>query len=79
MRAVPCLCELYPGICPTTEKKARKNLSQGKKNLSQVEKNLSQSRKTSIIESSVKMTCTGEKYYMSNSLGLNRLAQTIPD
>jgi hypothetical protein len=29
MRAVPCLGELYPGICLTTEEKARKNLSQG--------------------------------------------------
>jgi len=36
MRAVPRLCELYPGICLTTEKKARKNLNRGKKNLSQV-------------------------------------------
>jgi hypothetical protein len=27
--AVPSLCELYPGICLTTEEKARKNLSQG--------------------------------------------------
>jgi hypothetical protein len=26
VRAVPCLCELYPGICLTTEEKARKNL-----------------------------------------------------
>ena len=43
MRAVPRLCELYPGICLTTEEKARKNLSQGKKNLSQVKKNLSES------------------------------------
>jgi hypothetical protein len=25
---VPCLCELYPGICLTTEGKARINLSQ---------------------------------------------------
>jgi hypothetical protein len=33
------LCEFYPGICFTTEEKARKNLSQGKKNLSQVKKN----------------------------------------
>jgi hypothetical protein len=31
---VPRLCEFYPGICLTTEEKARKNLSQGKKNLS---------------------------------------------
>jgi hypothetical protein len=40
---VPRLCEFYPGICLTTEEKARKNLSQGKKNLSQVKKNLSHS------------------------------------
>jgi len=26
---VPRVCELYPGICPTTEEKARKSLSQG--------------------------------------------------
>ena len=30
MRAVPRLCEFYPGICLTTEEKAWKNLSQGK-------------------------------------------------
>jgi hypothetical protein len=29
VRAVPNLGELYPGMCLTTEKKARKNLSQG--------------------------------------------------
>jgi len=29
MRAVPRLCEFYPGICLTTEEKAQKNLSQG--------------------------------------------------
>jgi hypothetical protein len=40
---VPCLCEFYPGICRTTEEKARKNLSQGKKNLSHVKENLSHS------------------------------------
>jgi len=28
---VPLLCEVYPGICLTTEENARKNLSQGKK------------------------------------------------
>ena len=27
MRAVPRLCEFYPGICLTTEEKARENLS----------------------------------------------------
>jgi len=35
VRAVPRLCEVYPGICLTTEEKERKNLSQGKKNLNQ--------------------------------------------
>jgi len=39
------LCKFYPGICLTTEEKARKNLSQGKKNLSQVKKILSQGKK----------------------------------
>jgi hypothetical protein len=39
---VPRLCEIYPGICLTTEEKARKNLSQVKKNLCQVKENLSQ-------------------------------------
>jgi len=29
VRTVPRLCEIYPGICLTTEEKARKNLSQG--------------------------------------------------
>ena len=29
MRAVPHLCEFYPGICLTTVEKARKNHSQG--------------------------------------------------
>jgi len=29
VRAMLRLCELYPGICLTTEEKARKNLSQG--------------------------------------------------
>jgi hypothetical protein len=28
VRAVPRLCQLYPGICLTTEEKARRNLSQ---------------------------------------------------
>ena len=33
VRTMPRLCELYPGICLTTEEKAWKTLSQGKKNL----------------------------------------------
>ena len=32
---MPRLCEFYPGICLTTEQKARKNLSQCKKSLIQ--------------------------------------------
>ena len=45
MRAVPRLCEFNPGICLTTEEKARKNLSQDKENLSQDKENLSQVKK----------------------------------
>jgi len=30
---MPRLCELYPGICLTTEEKARKNLSQGSRRM----------------------------------------------
>jgi len=40
---LPRLCEFYPGICLTTEEKARKSLSQGKKNPGQIRKNLSHS------------------------------------
>jgi hypothetical protein len=32
VRAVPRLCELYPGICLTTEEKALENLSYGSPN-----------------------------------------------
>jgi len=45
VRAVPRLCEFYPGICLTTEEKARKNLSPGKKNLSPGKKNLNRVKK----------------------------------
>jgi hypothetical protein len=38
----PVFANFTLAFCLTTEKKARKNLSQGKKNLSQVKKNLSQ-------------------------------------
>ena len=30
---MPRLCELYPGICLTTEEKARENLSQGNRRM----------------------------------------------
>jgi len=33
VRTVPRLCELYPGVCLTTEEKARKNLSQGSRRM----------------------------------------------
>ena len=33
VRAVPRLHELHPGICLTTEEKARKNLSQGSRTI----------------------------------------------
>jgi len=33
MRTVPRLCEVYPGICLTTEEKARKNRSQGSRRM----------------------------------------------
>jgi len=33
MGAVPRLCEFYPGICLTTEEKARKNVSQGSRRM----------------------------------------------
>ena len=33
VRAVPRLHELHPGICLTTEEKARKNLSQGSRRI----------------------------------------------
>ena len=31
VRAVPRVCELYPGICLTIEEKSRKNLSRGRR------------------------------------------------
>jgi hypothetical protein len=36
----PVFASFYPGICLTTEEKARKTLSQGKKNLSKLSKML---------------------------------------
>jgi hypothetical protein len=33
VRVVPRLCELYPGICFTTEEKARINFSQGSRSI----------------------------------------------
>jgi len=44
VRAVPRLCELYPGICLTAEEEEWKNLSQGIRNTSVRVENLSQGR-----------------------------------
>ena len=48
MRAVPRLCEVYPGICLTTEEKAWKNLSQGRKTSVRVGKTSVRVEKTSV-------------------------------
>jgi hypothetical protein len=45
VQTVPRLSKFYPGICLTTEEKARINLSQGKKIFSQSKKNLSKGKK----------------------------------
>jgi hypothetical protein len=45
---VPRLCEFYPGICLTTEEKARKNLCQDKKNSVRLRKTSVRLRKTSV-------------------------------
>ena len=45
VRAVPRLCELYPGICLTTEEKARKNLSQGRRNVKIIVAHINTSKK----------------------------------
>jgi len=81
---VPRLCEFYPGICLTTEKKARKNLSQGKKNLSQVKKKLSQSTvyklpKTpthykTLTNTHTHMACTGTGLFLKRWI-FNRAAR----
>jgi hypothetical protein len=57
MRAVPRLCEFYPGIWLTTEEKARKNLSQVKKNLNQ--------------EYSIHITKTPTRMYIYNNISLS--------
>ena len=67
MQAVPRLCDFYPGICLTTEEKARKNLSQSKKNLSQVKKNLSQS-KVYILPKHPHITKPSQTHTLSNSV-----------
>ena len=47
-RAVPRLCDDYPGICLTTQEKAQKNLSQGK-TLHITHTHITKSSKTHII------------------------------
>jgi hypothetical protein len=47
VRAVPRLCEFYPGICLTTEEKKRKNLIQVEINLSHL---LSQAKTIAMLD-----------------------------
>jgi len=71
VRAVPRLCEFYPGICLTTEEKARKNLSQVKKNLSQIRKKLTteeKARKTLSFERISEQTATFAGYIIKWSV-----------
>jgi hypothetical protein len=61
VRAVPRLCEFYPGICLTTEEKAWNNLSQGKKNLIQRENPQSDLRKDNKLRySTTSLWCEGK-------------------
>jgi hypothetical protein len=72
VRAVPRLCEFYPGICLTTEEKARKNLSQDKKNLSQVNKNFQSEYSTHITKTPTHVSNKMQLYtiyvYLENAL-----------
>ena len=61
VRTVPRLCKFYPGICLTTEKKERKNLSQGKKSLSQGKKNLSPGKKSLSNQGNKNLSNQGKK------------------
>ena len=55
--AMSRLCELYPGICLTTEEKARKNFSQGRKTSVRVGKTSVRVGKTSVwvVKTSVRV------------------------
>ena len=64
---MPRLCGFYPGICRTTEEKARKNLSQGKET-SEYEKPQSGpaiaqavSLRPLTVESGVRFICGGQR------------------
>jgi hypothetical protein len=49
MQNVPRICELYPGICLTTEEKARKNLSSGSRKVPWYHGGSSLCARTSVI------------------------------
>jgi len=66
MRAVPRLCEYYPGICLTTEVNARKTLSEGKKNLGQGKKTHCQSRERN---NKLRCTCENTPLFSSSTTG----------
>jgi len=69
---MPHLCDFYPGICLTTEEKARKNLSQGKRNLSQVKKNLSQVKKN-LSQSTIYILPKTPTHYKTHSYTHTRI------
>ena len=58
VQAVPRCCELYPGICLTTEEKAWKNLSQG-------------SRRVPV--GTMKTECTEQSIHNNNNTQLTKL------
>jgi hypothetical protein len=53
VRAVPCLCELYHGICLATEEKARKNLSK----VAQYKNNEAQYKHNDIVTRTMNNKC----------------------
>jgi len=57
---VPRLCEFYPGICPTTEEKARKTSVRVRKTSVRVRKTSVRVRKTSVRlrKATVTVQCT---------------------
>jgi len=50
MQTVPRLCEIFPGICPTTEEKAWKNLGQGSRRMPVGKEYTEQSRENILTE-----------------------------
>jgi hypothetical protein len=73
----PVFASFYPGICLTTEEKARKNHSQGKRNFSQVNKNLSLSYKMLFKNLMLVDACIIIKFIQKNPTKCNSLSKFI--